>query len=27
MREQHEIVDKFFLLAQDQVQSFNENGF
>jgi len=27
MREQHEIVDKFFLSAQDQVQSFNENCF
>jgi len=27
MREQREIVDKFFLSAQNWVQSFNENGF
>jgi len=27
MREQHEIVDKFFLSAKDRVWDFDENGF
>jgi len=27
MREQREIVDKFFLSAQNRVQSFNEQSF
>jgi len=27
MREQREIVDKFFLSVQDRVWGFNENGF
>jgi len=27
MTEHREIVDKFFLLAQDRVWCFNENGF
>jgi len=27
MRQQRELVDNFFLSAQNRVQSFNENGF